>query len=171
MNEPGAEEEFEIFFRRHWPSAVERTRRLIGDVGEAEDVAAEAFARAFINWSRVGDLPHREAWIMRVASNVAIDRARSRRRSIARTARTAVRSNTSEGTDVVLNRASLVNALGALPTRQREVLLLRHLVGMSESEVAEALGVSVNSVKTHTSRAMSRLRSQVGGMTEDDLAF
>jgi DNA-directed RNA polymerase specialized sigma24 family protein len=54
--------------------------RILGSVPEAEDAAAEALARALVDWSRISRLEHRDAWILRVTINLAIDVARRRSR-------------------------------------------------------------------------------------------
>lgn len=52
-----------------------------------------------------------------------------------------------------------MQALAGLPRRQREVLVLRHVAGLSEAEVARAMGVSINTVKTHGARGLAELRT------------
>jgi RNA polymerase sigma factor (sigma-70 family) len=58
---------------------------------------------------------------------------------------------------------ALLDALRALPTRQREVLVLRFYLGMVEAEVADQLGISVGSVKQHSSRGLAALQRAVEG--------
>jgi RNA polymerase sigma factor (sigma-70 family) len=64
----------------------------------------------------------------------------------------------------------MVAALSQLPRRQREVIALRHLGGFSERDIADALGISTNSVKTHSDRALHALRKRFGSDMEADLA-
>jgi RNA polymerase sigma factor (sigma-70 family) len=74
-------------------------------------------------------------------------------------------------TDVVVVRQTLVAALRLLPKRQREVVVLRYLVGLSEAEVAVALGLSLGTVKTHLRRGLARLRTTLGpSLKEEHLA-
>jgi RNA polymerase sigma factor (sigma-70 family) len=163
---PQLEPAFEAFFRATWRDAVAVGRRLLGDVAEAEDCAAEAFARAFAAWGKVSAMPHRRAWVLRVTSNVAIDRARRRAR-IDRVHDVADGTLGGDELEIAALRLSLLAALAQLSTRQREAIVLRHLFGMSEQETGTALGLSVNSVKKHTSRAMQRLRSASGRGIEE----
>ena len=130
--------------------------RILGNPAEAEDVAAEALARALRSWDRVGDLPYRKAWVVRVASNLAVDFTR-RRRPVA-----AVMVDVPDAAEGIALRLALGAALGGLPRRQREVVALRYLGGLTEAEVAGSLGISHNSVKKHTGRAMTALRSRLG---------
>src|SRR5690348_1421785 len=74
--------DFEEVFGRLFDRAYRVAYRILGDAQDAEDAAAEAFARAHARWSKVGELPYCDAWILRVASNVAIDVARRRRRTL-----------------------------------------------------------------------------------------
>jgi RNA polymerase sigma-70 factor (sigma-E family) len=139
--------------------------RLLGDRGEAEDVAQEALARAFARWSSVAE--HAEPWIARVATNLAIGRWRWQRRRTAVPFDEALRAphhaaaGRDRGLDLVLERQGLVAGLRRLPRRQREVLVLRYLADLPEREVAAALGTSTGSVKQHAHRALARLRADL----------
>lgn len=151
------EEAFDDLFVR----AFRVAQRVLGDPTTAEDVAAEAMARAYAHWRKIGDQPWREGWVVRVASNHAIDVARSRNRI----ADAAIVEQAEEDDDVAV-RLALVEALSRLPKRQREVVALRYLAGLSEAETAAALRVSTGSVKTHMSRGMSALRSRLGDASD-----
>ena len=70
--------DFEAVFRELLPTAIAAAQRILGERAAAEDAAAEAFARAYAAWRRVGALPFRDAWILRVTVNQAIDAARRR---------------------------------------------------------------------------------------------
>lgn len=147
------EDAFDALFRR----AFLVGRRILGDAASAEDVAAEACARAYVHWRKIGAQDWREAWVARVATNLALDAVRKRSRlSDAEVAEAAA-----EDDDVAI-RLALVDALTRLPKRQREVVALRHLAGLSEKECATALEVSAGSVKTHLSRGLAALRSHLG---------
>ena len=160
----GFDEAFPALYRR----ARSVAHRILGSMPDAEDAAAEAMARALLDWGRVGRLPYREAWVQRVAANVAIDVVRRRR---APAARAETGTGTEGSDDAAVLRLALVAALAELPTRQREAVILRHLVGCPEAEVAAALGVSTNTAKKHLQRGLGRLRRMVdleGGL---DVAF
>jgi RNA polymerase sigma factor (sigma-70 family) len=129
---------------------------MLGDEALAEDVAAETFIRTLVRWAKVRDLPHRDAWILRVATNLCIDHLRRRRRDRRLLEQAAPPPHAD--LDPAL-RLDLVRALAALPKRQREVVVLRHVAGLGEAEVADAMGVSINTVKTHGARALAQLRA------------
>lgn len=65
-------------------------------------------------------------------------------------------------------RDQLVRALATLSTRQRKIVVLRHLVGMPEQEVARDLGVSLGTVKSTASRGLAQLRSVLGAINDTD---
>src|SRR5205814_1364462 len=136
-------------------------RPIVGSTAAAEDVAAEALARAFARWPKVRDLPYRDAWVLRVASNLAIDAARRRRPHLDPT----LPVDLEEATAV---RLALVAALHALPRRQREVIALRYLGGLTEVEIAASLEISLGSVKTHAHRGVASLRRRLGDTFEED---
>jgi RNA polymerase sigma factor (sigma-70 family) len=143
--------------------------RILGDVGEAEDAAAEAMARCLRQWRQVGDLPYRDAWVLRVTANVAIDVARRRRRSPV--AYTEEVPDTVGALDIenALLRSALLSALCRLPRRQREAIVLVHLVGLPSTEVAACMRVSPSSVATHMRRGLANLREQLSENPSDVL--
>ena len=155
MNGDGGDT-FEAAFPELMLAAFRVAVRILGNVAEAEDVAAEALARALRSWDRVGALPYRKAWVVRVASNLAIDRIRRRRPAL------AAPDTVPDFAEAVSLRLALGAALQALPRRQCQVVALRYLGGLSENEVARSMGISLNSVKKHTSRAVGTLRLRLG---------
>ena len=128
--------------------------RLIGDRGEAEHVAQEALARAYVRWDRVAGFD--EAWITRVSTNLAIGYWR-RNRIDPRPS-----PDTVAGVDHLAERIDLARALRRLPKRQREVLALRYLADLTEAQTAERMGCSVGTVKQHASRALRAMRDLLG---------
>ena len=146
--------EFEAEFDRLFGRAFAVARRLTGDPAAAEDVAAEALIRTYVRWSRVRSFEYRDAWVARVATNLAIKASRRRP-----TARETVGTDESDAT---ATRLALVEALARLPRRQREAVSLRYLADLSIDDVARALGVSAGTVKQSVHRALRTLRSQLG---------
>lgn len=152
--ESEADSAFVAAFDRLYPLAVRLAARILGDQSAAEDVAAEALARTYARWSKVAALPYREAWVLRVTGNLAIDTIRRRR-----TFRAPPLHHQFE--DGAALRLALASALAKLPNRQRETVVLRYLAGYSEAEVSSALGISPNSVKTHVQRGLRSLRGRL----------
>jgi RNA polymerase sigma factor (sigma-70 family) len=157
MGAPELPPDFAEAFHELYPRARRLAYRILGNPSEAEDAAAEALTRALVAWRRVASLPYREAWVLRVTANVAVDARRRGRRADAEETLPAA-----ENEDVTDLRLALAAALAALPRRQREVIALHHLVGLREAEIASALGVSVGAVKKHGHRGMARLRAALG---------
>ncbi len=153
------DEEFERFFRANLARAVSVARRIVGSQAVAEDLAAEAFARAYARWRRVRVHPAPDAWVLRVTTNLAIDHVR--RHPVVTTI------EPEDPTDAVATRLALGEALRCLPRRQRDVTVLRYLADWSEADVAHALGISAGSVKTHLHRALIRLRAT---LTDEELS-
>lgn len=155
---------FEAFFRAVLPRAIAVARRVTGDRAAAEDAAVEALTKAHVRWHRLADVPWREAWVLRVAVNEAID-ALPRRHEAPRPHAEL------DPADAVVLRELLRDALRSLPRRQREVIAMRYLVGLSETEVASTLDVSHGTVKTHLRRGLAALRPAVrASLKEDHLA-
>jgi RNA polymerase sigma-70 factor (sigma-E family) len=168
-----AEQDFEAFFHEGFGRTLRLALRIVPTVAEAEDVAAEAFARAYADWNRVGPVEHRLAWVLRVATNLAVDTVRPRRRRLLPLgieAAGAVRDR-SLGEDDLAIRHALVAALRRLPARQREAIALRYLADLSVDEVAHALGTAPTTVKTHLQRGLKSLRTVIGSNWEGEAAY
>ena len=144
-----------------------RTAYLIAwDPSEAEDLVQECLMVVARRWPRVHAMDHPHAYARRVLINLALDGAQRRSRRRQELAGDDARrigelidpaaARTLEGIDT---RAELIAALGALPPRQRAVLVLRYFEDLPEVQVAELLGCSVGTVKSTASRGLSRLQA------------
>jgi RNA polymerase sigma-70 factor (sigma-E family) len=165
-------------FDRFVADSAERLLRaaslITWDVAEAEDLVQECLLRVARRWPRVRNMDHRTAYARTVLVHLALDeeKRRTRRRAELRHDG-AIRFDEHEDVAAVgvLGRveasADLMQALGELPPRQRVSLVLRYFDDLSEAEVAEAMGCSVGTVKSTTSRALERLRCVVERPTED----
>ena len=151
---------FEEAFDQLFPKAFRLARRMLGDTAAAEDVAAEAMARAYARWPKVSAMPYRDGWLLRVAANLAIDRMRRRPPEI-------LPQPAPQFEDGVDLRLALNAALLTLAPRQRQAIALRYLGGLSDKEVAEAMGISLGSVKTHIHRGIGGLRARMGAGIEE----
>lgn len=156
-----ADVEFEEFFRSNYARAFSVAIRMLGNGAEAEDAVAEAFARTLVRWRRVGGLDYRDAWVLRVTANVAIDMLRRRRHLPAPV--TATRDAQADSVE----RLSLLTELEMLPERQRDVLLLRYFGDLSDDDIARCLTMAHGTVKSHVHRGLCRLRQRFG---VDDIA-
>lgn len=151
MNQATFEQAFPGLLRAAYRSAL----RIVGDVGVAEDVSAEALTRAMMRWRHVG--PRARPWVVHVATNLAIDHIRHQNR--ARRWSTDIRLASITTSEVVAAQLDLHRALASLPRRQREVVVLRYFGDLSEREIADQLGLAPGTVKSHASRGLAALRS------------
>jgi RNA polymerase sigma-70 factor (sigma-E family) len=153
-------QEFDEAFTRLFPRCCRVADRLLGDRAAAEDVAAEALARAYARWSKLEDTSYVDAWVLRVGANLAIDQLRRRKVD-----RVELRAEGFE--DVVALRVTLEAALAQLPGRQRQIITLRYLADLSEAQIVELTGLSAGTVKTHLRRAGAAMRRLLGGTTAE----
>jgi RNA polymerase sigma-70 factor (sigma-E family) len=154
------EEAFEDLYGRAYGVAFQ----LLGRRTEAEDVAQEALARAFVHWRKIRG--YAEAWVVRVAGNLAIDTWRKRRHVDEHRSTTDAPGIAPAPSAL---RIDLHQALARLSKRQREVLVLRFLADLPEADVARVLGCSVGSVKQHASRGLATLRTTMGAADQETL--
>lgn len=167
---PDPDAEFAAFVRS---ASVELGRVawfLTGDEARAEDLLQTSLMRTYLAWSRASTFEAGPtAYARRVMTNARIDSWRKHRRE-ALTAPSEVPDAAQPSTaDAHAERDLLVRALRTLTPRQRRIVVLRHLVGLSEAEVAADLGVSLGTVKSTASRALADLRTALGdGNGQDD---
>lgn len=145
-------------YREHYASLVRLAALLLHDVGAAEDVTQDAFAKVHVAWGRIRDPEKALAYVRSAVLNGA--RSRMRHLHVVDRHRPEPGRDTQSAEAGALSgeeHREVVAALRALPDRQRECLALRYYLGLSEAEIAEALGISTGSVKTHTHRGMAAL--------------
>lgn len=135
--------------------------QVLGSRSDAEEIAQETMTKAYVRWRRVQH--HARPWICRVAINDALGRLRKRGR-----ARAVSRVEHSSYIEQAESRLDLQSLLQSLSRRQRDVVALRFMADMSEADVAAELGISVGSVKTHSSRALAALRTRLDALPPAD---
>jgi RNA polymerase sigma-70 factor (sigma-E family) len=153
-------------FRAHHGELVRLALLMVGDQPTAEDVVQDAYASLHKRWSRIAD---REAVLPYVRTSV-LNGCRSvlRRRAVARRIGVAQRKDdppaSSAESEVILSedRRQVLAALGRLPGRRREVLVLRYYLGLSEAEIAAVLRISPGTVKSTAARALAALARDLG---------
>ncbi len=153
----------ETFVRQEWTAVVGAVTLRTGDPQLAEELAQEAFARAWANWDDVALLDHPVAWVHRVARNLANShwrRLRTRRRLSSRLQPVApVRP-------IDADHLAVRDAIDQLSDRQREIVILRYYAGLDVTATATVLGIAPSTVTTQTARAMQRLRRLLDEETE-----
>lgn len=145
---------FDAFYARAYALVVGQAYLLVGDLGEAQDVAQEAFLRALARWRFVRTLEDPTGWTRRVAINLAISRWRRHRNALTAWRRRAD-PDTAAGPGA--DRVDIVDALRGLPPRQRAVIVLHHMNDLSVADVARELGVPEGTVKSDLSRGRASL--------------
>jgi RNA polymerase sigma-70 factor (sigma-E family) len=151
------DEQFEAFVADVGPYLLRVALLLSGDLNHAEDLVQTTFERTYRSWARARDTDPR-AYARKVLVNLRIDRWRGSRREVVTALDALPQHTTPSHADVVDGRNEVVRALAELPLAQRRVVVLRHLLDLTESETARELGVSVGTVKSHNARALARLR-------------
>ena len=132
---------------------------LVRDQELAEDVVQDSFVAVYRHWHRI-----EEATAVAYLRTTVVNTARSalRRRSVAarhRVEEQPVAPGADETTLRTERRQAVLDALATLPARQREVLVLRYYLDLSERDIAATLGISQGAVKSHASRGGARLRT------------
>jgi RNA polymerase sigma factor (sigma-70 family) len=151
------ESEFADFFQASWEPCLRAVAASTGDMLLAEEQVAEAFARAWVSWSKVSRHAARRAWVVRTALNVGASRWRRRGRELPLLnydVEAAVRPET--GLD-----GAVLAALRRLPSRQREVIALRVFLDLDIETTARTLEIAPGTVRAHLSRAASTLRKEL----------
>jgi RNA polymerase sigma-70 factor, ECF subfamily len=148
-----------MLIRRHQEVAFRTAFAVCGDAAEAEDATQEAFIKAHrALWRFRAGAPFRP-WLLRIAANEARNRRRSagRREHLATMAARALPP--AEAPDYTAGE--LAAALERLDPPHREVVLLRHVLELSEAETAAALRCRPGTVKSRLSRALARMREEL----------
>jgi RNA polymerase sigma factor (sigma-70 family) len=145
---------FDEVFDDLYANAYRVAYRLLGQRADAEDIAQESLARAYVRWPKVED--YAEAWVSRVSVNLALDALRRSQRKARFYHREALEHDPRAD-----ERLDLGRALMKLPRRQREVVTLRYLADFSEASVAAELRCSPGAVKQHASRGLAALRREL----------
>ena len=147
---------FEEFYLASRDSCLRAVLGVGVDPVDAEDVVAEAFARAWASWRKVSRHRAPQAWVVRTALNAHISRWRRARRETPLAGYDRVSLDRVESLD-----RDLLTRLRGLPRRQREVIALRVFLDLDVAQTAAALGLAKGTVTAHMARAVATLRPQL----------
>ncbi|MFI9366173.1 SigE family RNA polymerase sigma factor [Kitasatospora sp. NPDC053057] len=162
--------EFHDFFERHYAELARLAHLLTGETDAADDLAADALVALWQRWDRLRAADHPLAYARGVVANMARERIRSavreRRRVLLFWSRSPEKTTGPDVAAVLDVRA----ALARLPFRKRACVVLRHAFDLSEKDAAAALGISVGTVKSQTSKGMAELEQLLGARAVGELA-
>lgn len=145
----------DAFCRDVWPRLAASLAFYCHDRAVGEELAQEALTRAWARWNHVAAMESPEAWVYRVALNLArsqFRRSRAERRALQRS--TVAHIAPSDAADAIAVR----QAVAELPERQRAALILRYFADLPVASVAEILDCAQGTVKSLTSQGIDRLR-------------
>lgn len=159
-------DDFDEFYRAEYRSVLGLSIVLGGSRPAAEEITQDAFLAAFKNWDKISRYDKPEAWVKRVVANRSVSRVRK----LTAEAKALIRHG--RPTDAAPDTAAMVdvdlwNAVRRLPHRQAQAIALTYICDLARKDVAEILGCSPETVKTHLERGRAtlarRLESHNGG--------
>jgi RNA polymerase sigma-70 factor (ECF subfamily) len=151
---PGADPGgFADFYASQFPRIATQIYAYLGDHAEAQDIAQEAFVRAYDRWVVIGGYDDPVAWVRRVAWNLATSRLRRVKVALAYVSRQREEHMPEPSPD----RVALIQALAKLPDKQRLAVVLHYLANMPTAEIARQLSVADGTVRSWLSRGRTRL--------------
>jgi RNA polymerase sigma-70 factor (sigma-E family) len=151
-------------FEEHYVSLVRMARLLVDDRETAEDVVMDAFTSLYRRWIAIRDPAEAHRYLRFCVLNGGrsqLRRRRLRRRHESESPQQEANRDGMETNEV--DRSTVTQLLRRLPYRQRQVLVLRYFVDLTEAQIAYELGVSPGSVKTHASRGLAALARALEG--------
>jgi RNA polymerase sigma-70 factor (ECF subfamily) len=154
--------DFAEFYQNCRDECLRTVLVIVGDRDNAQELVAEAFARACASWRTVSRHPAPAAWVVRTAVNLNISRWRRRHREIPvpdpgmLADRPAAATAAQDPVD-----PQIMAALQRLPARQREVIALRLILDLDTATTAQVLGITPNTVMAHMARALATLRGHL----------
>jgi len=143
-------------FARHWPAAWRAALAVTGRRSAADDVAQDAFERAFAALGRFDEARPFAAWLHRIVVNRSLDLLRSERRLVRLD---EIGDEAAQWDAESAEDPRALTALAGLSAERRAVVVLRHLLGYAPPEIADILDVPVGTVHSRLARALADLRT------------
>jgi RNA polymerase sigma factor (sigma-70 family) len=154
--------DFAEFYRTARDECLRTVLVSVGDQDTAQELVAEAFARACVSWRTVGRHPAPAAWVVRTALNANVSRWRRRHREVSVPDPGMVADlPTFSAASASAVDPRIMAALMRLPARQRQVVALRLILDLDTNGTAQMLGITPNTVMAHMARALAALRSDL----------
>lgn len=150
----GAEADFADFYAATWSRTLAVTYALTGDRGVAEELAQEAYVKAWSHWRKVSTYEQPGAWVRQVATRLSVSRWRRTRVAATWLARTRPEPPVEAHDETT---TALVRALQQIPEAQRRAVVLHHLADLPVDEVARIEHSPVGTIKARLSRGRTAL--------------
>lgn len=156
---------FDAFYRSEYKTMLGIALALAKDTSEAEDMVQEAFISAHRRWDRISQYDSPRAWVRRVL----INRVTSLRRRLTSELRAVSRIGPPppEPPDLSPETADVWNEVRKLPYRQQQAIALHYVGQLSMTEIADAMGCSEGTVKSHLYRAREALKEPLAEWNEE----
>jgi RNA polymerase sigma-70 factor (sigma-E family) len=154
--------DFEEFLGREWTGLSRYAVLLADDRHQAEDLLAEALARAHRRWARIAGMDQPLAYVRRILTTTAISHRRTWESRHVHTTRTGELPDTPAPADayrVIEDREQVGALLAGLPPRQRAAVALRYLLDRTDQEIAAEMRCSTSAVRSYIARALAALRA------------
>ena len=161
---------FEEFAASRLTALLRYAAVLTGDQEQARDLVQDVLAQAYAKWSRIERTDRPDAYVHRMVTNAFLNTRRTRRLRVVPLSGQSLdgpglppQPDHSGPTD---DRDEMRQRLQVLPRQQRAVLVLRYYADLPDAEIADVLGCAVGTVRAHASRALARLRVELGPAAE-----
>ncbi len=169
-----ADQAITVLYAAQWAPMVRLAYLLVRDQGVAEDIVADALVAIHRRWDQLSDHGKAVAYLRRSVVNGSRSVLRHRTVEHAKLAPLAADAARTTGPSAEalaldeLGNAAMLRCLERLPRRQREVLILRYYLDLSEAQIADTLDIAPGSVKAHASRGLANLRAQLATLDRED---
>ena len=160
--QPGSKRDFDRLYEKTYQRIFRSLVAMTGNPAVAEDCTQEAFLKAFRQWKDWNGSAPAEAWVHRIAINTAISyRRRERLREVGEVIRRLGRPHEADPTEPEIG-PDLLREIHQLPAKQAAAIVLRHLHGYTNRDIAQVLGVPESTVATRLADARKTLRARLG---------
>jgi len=149
---------FDDYLATHGAALQRYAFVLTGNATDAEDLVQAALVQAYRHWRRIGKMAAPHAYVRRIVTGCFVSQRRRRAWTERPMGTVPDVADPVDHTERVADLDAIVRALDHLTAQQRAVLVLRHLLGLPDGEIARELGCSVPTVRSHASRGLHRLR-------------
>src|SRR5882757_2104561 len=152
--------QFTAYVRVKGPTLLRTARALTPNPADAEDLLQTALTKTYLAWDRIDDHRAVDGYVRRTLVNTRT--TQWRKRKVDEFSTDELPETPGTGPDLIEQQAqrdALLRAIARLPPRQRAMVVLRYFEDLSEAQTADRMGVSVGTVKSAVSRALSKLRN------------